>query len=81
VPGLTLAGLSGRSGFLFPMLLIRGPFRFGLRLSAKLILRDVQGFVSYGVASNRTSVRPLTRLPLAWILCACENDGHDQDRL
>jgi hypothetical protein len=45
VAGLNLAGLSGKSGFLSPTLLIRGPFRFRLRLSAKLVLRDVQGFV------------------------------------
>ena len=44
-PTLTLAGLSGNSGRLFPTLFIRGPFRFRLRLSAELILRDVQGFV------------------------------------
>jgi hypothetical protein len=43
-PGLTLAGLSGNSGRLFPTLFIRGPFRFRLRLSAELILRDVQRF-------------------------------------
>ena len=44
-PSLTLAGLSGNAGRLFPTLFIRGPFRFRLRLSAELILRDVQGFV------------------------------------
>jgi hypothetical protein len=44
-PSLALAGRSGNSGRLFPTLFIRGPFRFRLRLSAELILRDVQGFV------------------------------------
>jgi hypothetical protein len=42
---LALAGLSGNSGRLFPTLFIRGPFRFRVRLSAELVLRDVQGFV------------------------------------
>ena len=45
LPSLTLAGLSGNSGRLFPTLFIRGPFRFRLRLSAELLLRDVQRFV------------------------------------
>jgi hypothetical protein len=44
-PSLALAGRSGKSGRLFPTLFVRGPFRFRLRLSAELILRDVQGFV------------------------------------
>jgi hypothetical protein len=43
-PSLTLAGHSGNSGRLFPTLFIRGRFRIRLRLSAKLILRDVQRF-------------------------------------
>jgi hypothetical protein len=42
---LTLAGHSGMIGRLFPTLFIRGPFRFRVRLSAELVLRDVQGFV------------------------------------
>jgi hypothetical protein len=42
---LTLAGHSGNFGRLFPTLFIRGPFRFRVRLSAELVLRDVQGFV------------------------------------
>jgi hypothetical protein len=44
-PSLTLAGFSGNSGRLFPTLFIRGPFRFRLRLSAELVLKDVQSFV------------------------------------
>ena len=43
-PSLTLAGFSGNSGRLFPTLFIRGPFRFRLRLSAELVLKDVQSF-------------------------------------
>jgi hypothetical protein len=44
VPGLRLVGQRG-SGLLFPTLVIPGPFRFRVRVSAKTVLGGVQAFV------------------------------------